>query len=162
MGQHIDLRSELMPPALDESLVARLAKFAEEIDCGHPEQTRNQVAAFNQQAMTELEFVDFQGIYGGQSHDTWVRKVLASPYERRVENITKQELIEMARRVMAHDGDEHAVEFWLSMREINIPNDRISDLIFWPDEYFDDANYAQHLSPEQIIEIALVDRDVSP
>ena len=79
------LRPDLMPPSLDESLVARLTELSEQIDCGHREQTREQLAAFNRQAMTELEFIDFQGIYGGQDHDTWVRKVLATPFERRVQ-----------------------------------------------------------------------------
>lgn len=156
----MELRPDLMPPELGESLVARLAKFAEEIDCGHLEQTREQLAAFNQEAMTELEFIDFQGIYGGQDHDTWVRKILATPYERRVEDITKRELIELARRVMECDGAEHDIDFWLNMLAINIPNERVSDLIFWPDEYFNDMNYSQRLSPKQVIEIALNDRDV--
>ncbi|RON64800.1 hypothetical protein BK669_07630 [Pseudomonas fluorescens] len=56
-------------------------------------------------------------------------------------------------------GADHEVEFWLSMLAINIPHERISDLIFWPDEYFDEADYPQRLSPEQVIEIALNDRD---
>ncbi|MFJ2288313.1 hypothetical protein ACIOUF_18455 [Pseudomonas iridis] len=154
------LRPDLMPPVLDEPLVARLTMLAAEIDCGHEEQAQSQVAVFNREAMTALEFIDFQGIYGGQSHDTWVRKVLATPYERRVADVTKQELVELARRVMEGDGAEHEVEFWLSMLAINIPNERISDLIFWPDEYFDEADYPQQLSPEQVIEIALKDKDV--
>lgn len=156
----MELRPALMPPVLDESVVARLTRFAEEIDCGHPEQTREQLAAFNQEAGTELEFLDFQGIYGGQDHDTWVRKVLAAPYAQRVVEVTKCELTELARRVMESDGAEHDIDFWLSMLEINIPNERISDLIFWPDEYFKDVNYSKTLSPEQVIEIALNDRDI--
>jgi len=156
----MELRPDLMPPMLDESLVARLTNLSEQIDCGHPDQTREQLAAFNREAMTEFEFIDFQGIYGGQDHDTWVRKVLAKPYELRLTDVTKDELIELARRVMECGGSEHAVEFWLNMLEINIPNERISDLIYWPDEYFDEADYPQGLSPEQVIEIALNDRDV--
>lgn len=156
----MELRPDLMPPLLDESLVARLTILSEQIDCGHPEQTREQLAAFNREAMTQLEYIDFQGIYGGQDHDTWVRKVLATPYERRVADVTKHELIELARRVMECDGSEHDIDFWLNMLAINIPNERISDLIFWPDEYFGDADYSQRLSPEQVIEIALNDRDV--
>lgn len=153
------LRTELMPPVLDESMVARLAAFAQEIDYGDPAQTRSQLAAFNQEAMTEYEFLDFKGIYGGQDHDTWVRSVLAIPYERRVMDVTQQELVEMARRVMECDGEEHEVGFWLNMLEINIPNERISDLIFWPNAYFGVEDYSQELSPEQVIEIALGSRD---
>ena len=156
----MELRPALMPPVLDESTVARLTSLAEEIDCGRPEQTREQVAAFNQEARTELQFIDFQGIYGGQDHDTWVRKVLAAPYAQRVMDVTKCELIELARRVMECDGTEYDIDFWLSMLEINIPNERISDLIFWPDEYFNDVNYSKTLTPEQVIEMALNDRDI--
>jgi hypothetical protein len=156
----MELRPALMPPVLDESTVARLTSLAEEIDCGRPEQTREQVAAFNQEARTELQFIDFQGIYGGQDHDTWVRKVLVAPYAQRVMDVTKCELIELARRVMECDGTEHDIDFWLSMLEINIPNERISDLIFWPDEYFNDVNYSKTLTPEQVIEMALNDRDI--
>lgn len=155
----MELRPDLMPPMLDESLIARLTELSEQIDCGHREQTREQLAAFNREAVTELEFFDFQGIYGGQSHDTWVRKVLAIPHKRRVEGVTRRELIELARRVMECDGAEHEIDFWLNMLAINIPNKRVSDLIFWPDEYFNDVNYSQRLSPEQVIEIALNDRD---
>ncbi|MBC3361850.1 hypothetical protein [Pseudomonas sp. SWRI154] len=153
----MELRADLMPPVLDELLVARLTTLAEEIDCGHPEKSLCQLAAFNKEAMTEFEFIDFQGIYGGQSHDAWVRKVLVKPYGRRLEDLAKQELIELARRVMNGDGPDHAIEFWLSMLEINIPNDRVSDLIFWPGEYFNDVSYSDELSPEQVIEIALED-----
>lgn len=157
----MEIRHDLMPPVLDESLVSRLTKLAEEIDCGQPEQAQSQLTEFNREAMTALEFIDFQGIYGGQTHDTWVRKVLAKPYERRVVGVTKQELVELVRRVMEGDGADHEVEFWLSMLEINIPNERISDLIFWPDEYFDDVNYSQDLSPEQVIEIAFKDGEAA-
>lgn len=50
----MELRPDLMPPVLNESLVARLTKLSAQIDCGHPEQAREQLAAFNREAMTEL------------------------------------------------------------------------------------------------------------
>ena len=75
-------------------------------------------------------------------------------------DVTKCELIELARRVMECDGAEHDIDFWLSMLEINIPNERISDLIFWPDEYFIDVNYSKTLTPAQVIEVALNDRNI--
>ncbi|NUT84251.1 hypothetical protein [Pseudomonas brassicacearum] len=153
----MELRADLMPPVLDELLVARLKILAEEIDCGHPEKSLAHLAAFNKEAMTEFEFIDFQGIYGGQSHDAWVRKILAKPYERCLGDVTKQELIELARRVMESDGPDSSIEFWLGMLEINIPNDRVSNLIFWPGEYFNNVSYSEELTPEQVIEVALKD-----
>ena len=46
--------------------------------------------------MTELGFIDFQRIYGGQVHETWVRKILAAPFERPVADVTRVNL-ELAR-----------------------------------------------------------------
>ncbi|KQQ53852.1 hypothetical protein ASF84_18790 [Pseudomonas sp. Leaf127] len=156
------LRPELMPPTLDEASVARLAVLAAEIDGGDPLQTREQLATFNREAMTAYEFIDFQGIYGAQEHITWVRRVLAVPHQRHVADVTRSELIEMARRVMDSDGPEHDIGFWLDMLAINIPDERISDLIFWPDDYFGHETDGQALTPEQLIDVALAGRAIAP
>jgi hypothetical protein len=155
----MELRQELMPPQLDETRVVRLAAIAAEIDGGERDETASQLAEFNREAMTNLTFLDFQGIYGGQDHDTWVRKVLAGPYEYRLTDITRSELIEMAGRVMDAEIPEHAQYFWLKMLELNIPDARISDLFFWPGEYFGDGDNSRELTAEQIIKIALRNSD---
>ncbi|WP_426205521.1 hypothetical protein [Pseudomonas sp. TWP3-1] len=151
----MELRLELMPPQLDESAVTELAELAAEIDGGCEHQTVVKLAEFNRRAMTNLRFIDFQGIYGGQDHDTWVRQILAQPYEKHLTDITVPELVELARRIMECDGAEHAIGFWLNMLELNLPNERISDLIYWPGEYFGDGDNMRELTPEQVIDIAL-------
>lgn len=151
----MELRPVLMPPVLNEKRVARLACFAEQIDWGDPLKTQHQLAAFNKEAMTSFEAWSFHGISGGQDHDTWVRQVLAGPFERRVADVTRAELVEMVRRVMEADRPEHDTAFWLKMLEINIPDERISDLLFWPDDYFGHEGCNQELSPEQMIDVAL-------
>jgi hypothetical protein len=151
----MEIRPELMPPALDAAKVARLAKLAAEIDGARPGQWEDQLAAFNAEAGTSFEFADFQGIYGGQDHDTWVRWVLAVPHKRRLPDITRAELVELARRVKKADGAEHEINFWLDMLALNIPDPRVSDLIFWPGEYFGDGDNRRDLSAEQVVDIAL-------
>jgi hypothetical protein len=154
------LRQELMPPHLCETRVARLADLAAEIDGSDPEQTEDQLAEFNREAMTHLTFFDFQGIYEVLDHETWVRQILAGPYERRLKDISQSELIEMARRVMNADSPEHATDFWLKVLALNIPDARVSDLFFWPGEYFGDEDNARELIPEQIIDTALKNNDL--
>lgn len=149
------LRSELMPPVLDEALVHRLAALAAQIDCGDPEQTKAELAAFNREALTDFDFYQFQGIYGGQEHETWVRNVLAGPYVRLVPDVSKDELVEMVRRLMEAEGTEEEMHFWLCMLEVNVPDEQISDLIYWPGEYFGDVDYPKELSAEQLVDIAL-------
>nr|WP_180203137.1 hypothetical protein [Pseudomonas sp. SbOxS1]NYU02765.1 hypothetical protein [Pseudomonas sp. SbOxS1] len=154
------LRQELMPPHLCETRVARLADLAAEIAGADQDRARNLLAEFNREAMTHLTFLDFQGLYGAQDHDTWVRQILAAPYERRLKGISQSELIEIARRVMNADSPEHATDFWLKMLVLNIPDVRVSDLFFWPGEYFGDGDNARELTPEQIIETALKNSDL--
>ncbi|MFK3769234.1 hypothetical protein [Pseudomonas putida] len=149
------LRSVLMPPKLDEQLVSKLTGLSEEIDCGKRDLTQHLVIEFNQLAATAFDFLDFQGIYGGQDHDTWVRKVLYGPYIKPVADITTDELVEMMRRVMECEGAEHEVDFWIFMLEVNVPNERLVDLVFHPQVYFADPEFSQELSPEQAVYLAM-------
>ena len=153
----MELRRELMPPVLDKHLIARLTVLADELDGGYPEQTEIQLAAFNQLAGTQFEFLDFQGIQGKHDYETWVRKVLAKPYERRLGDVTKAELVELARRVMSAEGTEHALDFWLNMLVFNLPSEQVSGLIFCPEVYLAGNDAFQKLTPELVIEIAMRD-----
>jgi hypothetical protein len=63
VAAQMDLRPELMPPALDEEKVARLAKLADRIDGAAPGLWEDDLAEFNRLAGTEMTFEDFQGIY---------------------------------------------------------------------------------------------------
>src|SRR5262249_3393795 len=81
-GQPVKLRPELMPPALDEEKVQRLARLAAHIDGAAPGLWEDELAEFNREAGTALEFLDFQGVSGGQDHDAWVRNVLAEPHAK--------------------------------------------------------------------------------
>ena len=148
------LRPELMPPALDPKKVRRLAKLAAGIDGSAPGLWEQALAEFNREAGTDLAFIDFQGIYGGQDHETWVRQVLARPFQIRLPDITRDELVELCRRVMECDGEEHEIAFWLKMLELNLPDPQVSDLLSWPGEYFGDGNNTRELSPEQVVDLA--------
>lgn len=151
----MQLRSEFEFPPLDEDRVQRLARLAAQIDGSRPGEWENALASFNDEAGTTLERTAFQGISGGQEYTTWVRSVLAGPHRRRVSDITRAELVELARRVMTANGAEHEIAFWLEMLALNIPDPRVSDLIFWPGEYLGDGDNSREFTPEQVIDLAL-------
>ena len=149
----MDLRPELMPPILDKAKVARLAKVAARLDGDSSRQ--DDLAEFNREAVTNLEWIDFQGIYGAQDYDTWVQEVLGRPHSKLIPDITRAELVEMARRVMENEGEEHEVSFWLGMLEKNLPDPDVVNLIYWPGEYFGDGDNSREMTPEQVIDTAL-------
>src|SRR5262252_161590 len=96
----MELRPELMPPALDEALIARLAKLAAGLDGARPGQWEDDLDEFNRLAGTSIPFEAFQGIYGSEDHEDYVRRVL---YYQRVKpalGVTRAELTEVVRRAM--------------------------------------------------------------
>ena len=98
----MELRPELMPPTLDEGLVARLAKLAAHLD-GDPDEGMR--AEFNRLAGTNIPMAEFQGIYGGEDHEDYARRVLVQRALAPDPNISLAEMTEVVSRVMACGGD---------------------------------------------------------
>src|SRR5262249_56832026 len=96
-----------------------------------------------------------EGVEGGMEHERGVRAVLSEPAARPVPDITRDELLELIRRLSTAAGEEHEQIFWLRLLEANVPDKRISGLMFWPGDYFGDGNNSRNLSPEEILDIAL-------
>lgn len=152
----MELRPELLPPQLDDEQVERLAELAAELDGfgGSSDECQALVEQFNREAGTHCEFHEFQGIYGSTDHETWVRTILSSPSARPIPDVTREELVEVTRRIADGQGKEHQVNFWLDLLQANVPDPAVSDLIFWPNRYFE-VEDAPDLTPDQIVDIAL-------
>ena len=159
------LRRDLLPPQLDEAQVARLAVLADEIDDAHPahwQQTDAALAEFNRLAQTELSFDDFQGIYGAEKHETWVRRLLNRRIIRPTPDVTRDELVEVIRRAMPQHGDPD-YEAYMAIFDANVPMAKASNMIFYPCDYDDHTNTwgggrpmsEYDPTPEQIVEWAL-------
>ena len=162
----MELRPELMPPALDEAEVSHLARLAARIDGADVGQWEDELAEFNRKAGTSFAFEDFQGIYGGQRHERWVRSVLVRQRVRPVPEVTRAELVEVVRRAMPQNGDPE-YEAYMAIFDANVPLPAASNLIFYPPDYDAATNTwgggrpmgEYDPTPEQIVEWALaVDR----
>lgn len=149
-----------MPPKLDEDRVAHLAKLAAAIDGARPGEWEDKLEMFNRLAGTAFGFKDFQGIYGGEDHSTWVRRVLNKRQIRSVPDVTRDELVELVRRA-ATVGEE--AEAYMLVFDANVPRPKASNLIFYPPDYDARTNTwdggrqicEYDPTPEQIVEWAL-------
>lgn len=130
----LELRPELQPPVLDQDTVHHLATLAAQIDGAHPGQWEDALAEFNSLAETTLTFADFQGIYGGEEHATWVRRILIRQRVRAVPGVTHHELVEIARRAMPAHGDRQS-EAFMAILDANVPRPAASNLIFYAPDY---------------------------
>lgn len=156
------LRPQLEPPKVDEQLAGRLAELAAKIDGARPGEWDDWLAEFNQLANTSIPFEHFQGIYGGEDHIEWVRRILHDQLTKPVDDVTREELIEIVRRAMPQNGYSDA-EAYMAILDKNVPRSKASNLIFYPPDYDDATNTwgggrmmgQYNPTPEQIVDWAL-------
>lgn len=159
----MDLRPELMPPVLDEVLVARLAQLAAAIDGARPGEWEDELLEFNRLAGTDIPFAHFQGIYGGEDHADWVRRVLNRERVRPVSGVTREELVEVVRRCLPQSGYWDQRDAWMAILDANVPRPRASNLLFYPPDYDESTNTwgggrrmgEYNPTPDQIVDWAL-------
>lgn len=125
----MSLRPELLPPKFEESIVARLAQLAAEIDGARPELADEDLREFNRLSGTIIPYEEFQGISGGGEHDEWVRRVLVRNTLRPVD-LTRDEMIEIVSRAL-QAGPER--DFYVELFRVNCRHPSTTDLLFWPD-----------------------------
>jgi hypothetical protein len=118
-----------MPPTLDAALVARLAELAARLDGAQPGMCGEDLAEFNRLAGTSIPFEEFQGIYGGERHEDYVRRVLYQQRLRPDPALSREEMTEIVSRAMTSGGDH---DFYLKLFSVNCRHPSRTDLIYWP------------------------------
>ena len=144
-----------IPPSLDESMVQRLASIASEIDGCHESIADELVQEFNSLAGTDIPYAEFQGIYGGERHENYVRRVLMRQRSKAVPTLDREQLVEMFKRVLENPGDDAYPEFVFGTIEKTLGDDEVYDLVYFPGEYFGDGDDSRVLSSEQMADAVL-------
>ena len=147
------IRPEFNFPSLDAAKVDRLAELASQLDGAGPGQCDDELREVNEFARTNIPLAEFQGIYGGMEHDSWVRNVLCEPFVTATPAPTDEEALELITRLTSAGGEEWEQFFWIRVLEHHL-DPRISDLINWPGEYFGDGDNSRELSPQDILDTA--------
>ncbi|WP_229864811.1 bacteriocin immunity protein [Streptomyces spinoverrucosus] len=133
----MDLRSELRPPPVDQEqldeICSEIERISDLIARGGP--ADDAVAAFNQKTGHEYTILDFAEYYGWRSLEDFTREA-ARPAWPKVPDITRDELVEIVRRILANDPE---ARFYLRLFEVNVPHPRAADLIFHPPAELQDA-----------------------
>ena len=68
--------------------------------------------------------------------------------------ISRSEMLEMLQHLLQPKRGEVRDAFWLACLTRGTGDSRISDLIYWPGEYFKDGNNNRELSAEEILHLA--------
>ena len=147
----MELRPELTPPVLDETLVARLAKLADRLDGAAEGERDDELAEFNALAGTDLPLRDFQDIYKAVNPEDFVRDVLYRRSLKPVPDLSRAEMVEIVSRLLA-GGDAH--DFYFALFELYCKHPESSDLIYYP-EAIPELPRDREPSAEEIADCAL-------
>jgi hypothetical protein len=102
----------------------------------------------------DLSKSDVRGAFGSVDPETFARDVLLARRPLPTD-LSYDEMLELIRRICKVEGSEFQIGYWLSCLEANTRDGRISDLIYWPGEYFGDGDDSRELSPKEILDAAL-------
>lgn len=142
------------PVALDPALPAA-QKLAREIYSLH-EAGASYTAELRQLGLLVGRIISLQqvtGAFGSIDPETFAQKCLVD-WHALPTDATEAEMLEMLELVCEAEGSEFQIEYWVECLRVNTGNDRLSDLIFWPDEYFGKPT-TKELSAEEILAVAL-------
>ncbi|GIE28161.1 hypothetical protein Ait01nite_012060 [Actinoplanes italicus] len=156
----MNLRPELLPPPVAPERIAELAaaitRIAGLMDTGRP--YADELAAFNTDTGGDLTPHDFHTYDSWGSAETYAHLV-ARPGYPRIPDITRDELVEIARRIMDGPGpqaDDPDADWYTLLFDTNITRPGASGLIFHPP-----AELGPGPTPEQIVDTALAYRPIA-
>ncbi|MDM0036782.1 hypothetical protein QTI33_31925 [Variovorax sp. J22P271] len=97
----------------------------------------------------------FIGAFGAVSPETFARQLLVET-QQTPRDLSRVEMLELVDRIFHPSaGEEFLTEYWVECLRLNTGDDRISDLIFWPGEYFGDGDNGRQMTPDEILDTAL-------
>ncbi|WP_247746512.1 hypothetical protein [Streptomyces oryzae] len=126
----MNLRPELLPPPVGprrlEEISGEIERIADLIARGEP--VDDAVAAFAERtghAYTALDFAEYDGWRGLEDF----AREAARPARPKIPGITRDELVELARRILAADPE---TDYYLRLFAANVPHPQAADLLFHP------------------------------
>lgn len=142
------------PVALNPRLPAA-TKLARDI-YGLFEGGANYTAELRQLGLLVVGIISLQEVmaaFGSIDPETFARRALVD-WQALPTDATEAEMLEMLQLICQAEGTEFQIEYWVECMRVNTGDERLSELIFWPEEYFGMPT-VKDLSAEQILDVAL-------
>jgi len=153
------MREQLLNPFTDKTDKDRVTvaiRLAEEMYLLH-EHGRNYeelLERFSELVGEPVNRSDVRGAFGSIDSDEFARQMLLDPKDVPTD-LSEPEMLELLERIRQADGDEFQIGYWLNCLAVNTGDERISDLIYWPGEYFEDGNNCREMSSREILDVAM-------
>ncbi|MET7395503.1 bacteriocin immunity protein [Dactylosporangium sp. NPDC005572] len=149
----MELRPELCPPVVPPQRIAELCTAVETIEglLERGESADAAIAAFNADTDHAYTAYDFLTYWKSRDVEDFALEA-ARPVWPKVENVTREELIEIVRRIQAADDD---TDYYVLLLHTNVLHPRVTSLIFYPPPELANA------TPEDIVDAALSYRPIA-
>ncbi|MCA9041760.1 MAG: hypothetical protein KDA65_15510 [Planctomycetaceae bacterium] len=151
-------------PPIPEELFQRMSYLCGVIDSGSNHDVGEHLAEWNKHSNRKCEAYDLEGYRSGMDKVPFVRSFL-HPIPVFVEDVFYSEVVDVLNSIWNVEGTEDETSYYLNWLEAQFPNSNISDLIYWPDEWFGDESLFRdenghfktdaELSVDQIIAYAM-------
>lgn len=149
----MDLRQELLPPSVDprylEQLELEISRISGLLATGR--RADEAIDAFNELTGHQYAPLDFAEYDGSRDLADFALEA-ARPAHPRVPDVTRDELIEIVKRILAVDSE---IDYYLRLFQANVTCPGAQDLIFLPPEDLAAA------TPTQIVDRALSYRPIA-
>ena len=149
------MRSEIKAPG-DQDKILKLHPLTERVyylhESGEPyAEVLNEISRILGRIVGQT---DVLGAFGSISSSEFARR-LAIDWRLIPSDFSKSELLELLDAVCEVRGDQVTIEYWLRCLALGTGDDRVSDLIFWPDAYFGAEYDGRDLTSVEMLEVAL-------
>ena len=148
------MRPEIHNPA-DQQKLQQLLPLIETVFYLHEsgQQYTNELNQISQFLGRIIGKVDVLGAFASISASEFAKR-LAIDWRAIPEDLTDSELLELLDAICEVRGDQVALKYWVRCLAVNTGDDRISDLIFWPNEYFGAEYDGRELTSAEMLEVA--------
>jgi hypothetical protein len=150
------MRSALADPIQDQAKLRELLPIAERVFALHEAGANydKELRAISRLLARVVDRIDVMAGFGSGDSEHFARRLMTD-WSSVPRELSEAEMLELVEALCSASGAPSAQEYWIRCLEANTGDDRISDLIFWPNEYFGSGTVATNLSPSAILSIAL-------
>ncbi|MEM6531824.1 MAG: hypothetical protein AAF654_04340 [Myxococcota bacterium] len=140
------------PPEIDASAVERMSELCDYIEDGRSvDAVSEMLAEWNGYAHRDYEKHEFESYYQSMDKSEFVTDALM-PAGERIDDLKFSEFVAAMDAVTTGVLDEARLGFVMRMLDANLPGSQLSDLIYWPEEWFSDpAAKDLELTTEQLV-----------
>lgn len=101
--------------------------------------------------------IDVLAAFGSIGADEFAQR-LTIDWKAIPTDLSNVELLELVDAICEGQGRAVVLEYWIKTLALNTGDDKVSDLIYWPEQYLGDGYDGRELTPAEILDRALTKR----